>query len=116
MTTPTFAPATRRAKNFKLAVQGPSGSGKTLGALAVAAGLAEGKRFAVIDTENGSASLYADRYAFDVAEIGAPYLTKKYSDAVQAAITAGYPVVVIDSISHQWDGDGGILQRKEETD
>lgn len=113
---PSFSPASRRAVKLKIAVQGPSGSGKTLGALALAYGLAQGERIAVIDTENGSASLYADRYQFDTLEIGPPYLTKKYQEAVQAAIDGGYGALVIDSISHQWDGDGGILQRKEEKD
>lgn len=112
----TFKQATRQAAYLRIGVQGPSGAGKTLGALALAAGLAEGERFAVIDTENGSASLYADRYGFDVLEVTAPYLTSKYQEAVEAAVTLKYPVIVIDSISHQWDGNGGILQRKEETD
>lgn len=116
MTAPSFAPATRRAVKLKVAVEGPSGAGKTLGALALAQGLAEGGRIAVIDTENGSASLYADRYQFDTLELGPPYLTTKYQEAVQAAIDAGYAALVIDNISHQWEGDGSVLQRKEETD
>lgn len=111
-----FKQATREAASLKIGVQGPSGAGKTLGALAIAAGLAHGERFAVIDTENRSASLYADRFGFDVLEIAAPYLTEKYAAAVTAAMDAKYAVVVIDSLSHQWDGNGGILQRKEETD
>lgn len=114
--TASFAPASRRAVKLKIAVEGPSGSGKTLGALALAVGLAEGGRVAVIDTENGSASLYADRYAFDTLEIQPPYLTSKYKDAVQAAIAGEYAVLVIDNISHQWEGDGSVLQRKEEKD
>ena len=111
-----FKKATRTAQKVKIGVTGPSGAGKTLGALALAHQLAPTGKVAVIDTENGSASLYADRYAFDTLEIGPPYLTKKYVEAVNAAVEAGYEVLVIDSISHQWDGDGGILQRKEETD
>lgn len=112
----TFTRATRHTVKLKLAVQGPSGSGKTLGALALAQALAQGGKVALIDTENGSASLYADRYAFDTIVMHPPYETKKYEAAVKAAIAAGYSALVIDSISHQWDGDGGILQRKEETD
>lgn len=115
-TPPTFTRATRRAVKLKLAVQGPSGSGKTLGALALAQGLAQGGPIAVIDTENGSASLYADRYGFDTIQVAPPYLTSKYQQAVEAAAQGGYAVLVIDSISHQWDGDGGILQRKEAVD
>lgn len=111
-----FKRATRRAVRLKLAIQGPSGSGKSLGALALAAGLAEGGKVAVIDTENGSASLYGDRYVFDTLDLSPPYLTKKYLDAIEQAVEGGYKVLVIDSISHQWDGDGGILQRKDEAD
>jgi hypothetical protein len=112
----TFIRATRQAVKLKLAVQGPSGSGKTRGALALAQALAEGGKIAVIDTENGSASLYADRFAFDTIVMHAPYETGKYETAVKAALGAGYAALVIDSISHQWDGDGGILQRKEAVD
>lgn len=111
-----FKKATRRAVRLKLAVQGPSGSGKSLGALALAAGLTNGGKVAVIDTENGSASLYADRYGFDTLGLSPPYLTKKYLDALEQAVEGGYDALVIDSISHQWDGDGGILQRKDEAD
>lgn len=113
--TAVFTKATRSASKFKLSIQGPSGSGKTLGALALAKALSSG-RFAVIDTENGSASLYADRFDFDTLQIGAPYLSRKYHEAVAAAIQADYPLIVIDSLSHQWDGDGGILQRKTALD
>lgn len=110
----TFRKASRTAQKLKIGITGPSGAGKTLGALALAHQL--GSRIAVIDTENGSASLYADRYGFDTLEIGPPYVTEKYIEAVNAAVGVGYDVLVIDSISHQWDGDGGILQRKEATD
>jgi hypothetical protein len=113
---PLFQKATRTAQKLKIGLTGPSGAGKTFGGLALAQQLAQGARFAVIDTENGSASLYADRFGFDTLELQPPYLTAKYTEAVQAAIDAGYSVVLIDSISHQWDGDGGILQRKEEVD
>ena len=111
-----FRKATRTAQKLKIGVTGPSGAGKTLGALALAHQLAPSGKVAVIDTENGSASLYADRYTFDTLEIQPPYRTGKYAEAVSAAVEAGYEVLVIDSISHQWDGDGGILQRKEEVD
>lgn len=116
MTGPVFKKAERKAAKLKINVQGPSGSGKTMGALALAKGLAPTGKIAVIDAENGSASLYADDYAFDTLDIRPPYLTKKYMAAIRAAIDAGYEVIVIDSISHQWDGEGGILQRKDEAD
>lgn len=117
MTGSAFRKATREATKLKLAIQGPSGSGKTLGALEIARGLAgETGRIAVIDTENGSASLYADRVPFDVLELEPPFTSKRYLDALQAAVDAGYSVAVVDSLSHQWAGAGGILGRKEEVD
>jgi KaiC/GvpD/RAD55 family RecA-like ATPase len=105
-----FSKATREKIALKLAVTGPSGSGKTMSALRLASGL--GKKIAVIDTENGSASLYADSVEFDVAVLEAPYTVKKYVEAIKAAQAAGYEVVVIDSLSHEWAGEGGLLDQK----
>ncbi len=116
MAKPLFQKATRSAVKLKLGIQGPSGSGKTLGALAMAATMAGKDRFAVIDTENGSASLYADRFDFDTLNVGPPYTSLAYVEAIKAAVDAGYKVLVIDSLSHQWVGKGGILSRKEDMD
>jgi len=112
----TFKKATRQSVKIKLAVTGPSGSGKTEGALCLAEQLVPGRQIALIDTENGSASLYGDRHNFDVLDLSPPFLSKKFTDALDAAIAGGYDVVVIDSMSHQWDGSGGILDRKNEED
>jgi hypothetical protein len=100
-----------------MALTGPSGSGKTLSALLIAKGL--GSKIAVVDTEAGSASHYAGRPGcpeFDVLELRPPYTTDKYIEAIRAAQSAGYDVLVIDSLSHQWAGEGGLLQRKEQLD
>lgn len=114
MSTPAFRKATREAVKLKIAVQGPSGSGKTLGALEIARGL--GGKIALIDTENGSASLYADRLEFDVLDLEPPYTSARYLGALKMAVEAGYGVVIVDSLSHQWAGAGGILGRKEDAD
>jgi hypothetical protein len=117
MSTIQFQKATRHAVKLKLAIAGPSGSGKTLGALSLAKTLAgDAGTVVLIDTENGSASLYGDKYAFDVLNLGPPFTSARYLEAMEAAIEAGYSVLVIDSLSHQWSGDGGILSRKEELD
>jgi len=108
--------ATKQQVKLKLAVQGPSGSGKTLGAIALAMSLSHSKKVCVIDTEHGSASLYADRYAFDVIDLLPPYTSARYQEAIKAVSDAGYEALVIDSITHQWDGEGGILDRKAELD
>jgi hypothetical protein len=114
-----FAKASRQQQPVRFAITGPSGAGKTLGALVLARNLigVDGK-LAVIDTEAGSASLYADKVpgGFDAVNLRPPYLTRKYLEAIDAAITNDYEALVIDSITHQWDGEGGILQRKEQAD
>lgn len=113
-----FKKAARAAIKLKLAIAGPSGSGKTLGALALARTLAgDGGSIAVIDTENGSASLYGDKgTSFDVLDLTPPFTSARYVEAMQMAVDGGYTVLVIDSLSHQWSGEGGILARKEEMD
>lgn len=107
-----FQKAERKKSKLRLALTGPSGSGKTYGALLVAKGL--GGKIAVIDTEKGSASLYSDMVDFDVLELGAPYTPERYRQAVKAAENAGYNVIIIDSITHEWSGAGGCLELNDE--
>lgn len=111
-----FKKAERKQIFLKLAITGPSGSGKTFSALRLATGLGKNKKIAVIDTENGSASLYSDRFEFDVLEIGPPYSVEKYIKAMQDAVNEKYDVLIVDSITHQWKGEGGILNKKEQMD
>lgn len=103
----TFAPASKTEAKLRLAIIGPSGAGKTYSALAVATNL--GKRIAVIDTERGSASKYADQFRFDTWQL-TDYNPGNYVRALRAAVAAGYDVVVIDSMSHAWNGKGGALE------
>lgn len=110
----SFKKAERKKAKLKLAISGPSGSGKTMSALRLAKGI--GGKVALIDTENESASLYSDRFEFDTASLTPPYTTDKYLAALNGAVEAGYDIIVIDSISHQWAGEGGILNRKEQMD
>lgn len=106
-----FKKAERKQAKLRLALAGPSGSGKTMSALLMAKGL--GGRIAVIDTEHGSASLYADIADFDVLELHAPYSPERYAEAITAAEQAGYGVLIIDSYSHEWTGSGGCLESNE---
>lgn len=110
----SFKKAERKQVKIKLAINGPSGSGKTYSALRLAKGM--GGKIAVIDTEQGSASLYSDRFEFDTLTLGPPFTTDKYLDAINDAVKAGYDILVIDSISHQWAGQGGMLERKAQMD
>ena len=107
-----FKRAQRRQAKLRLALSGPSGSGKTTGALLIAKGL--GGKIAVLDTERGSASLYADLVDFDVVELGPPYTPEKYIEIIHEAEKAGYDTLILDSITHEWNGEGGILQIVDE--
>jgi hypothetical protein len=102
-----FTRAVKSRSKLRLGLIGPSGSGKTYSALAIASGL--GKRIALIDSEHGSASKYADLFQFDVAELTS-FSPQHYIDALKAAVAAEYDVVVIDSLSHAWSGRGGALE------
>src|SRR6186997_184010 len=102
--------AERKQAKIKMALQGSSGSGKTMGALLIAFGLCgDWGKIAVIDTENYSASLYAHLGNFSVVNITAPFSPEKYMEAIKLCEGAGIQVIVIDSISHEWEGSGGIL-------
>ncbi len=102
-----FHKAERKKARLRLALCGPAGSGKTYSALLIAQGL--GGRIALIDTEHESGSLYADLCEFDTASLTPPYTPEKYKNAIQAAEQAGYSVLIIDSFSHAWAGEGGLL-------
>lgn len=102
-----FRPAQRQQKKLRLALLGPSGSGKTFTALQIAAGL--GGRIAVMDTEHGSASLYADLAQFDTFQPDS-FEPERYIEAIRGAEEAGYGVIVLDSLSHAWAGKGGLLE------
>jgi len=104
----TFKKATKTSARLRLALLGPAGSGKTYSALAIAAGL--GQRIAVIDTEHGSASKYADRFGFDVLEL-TTFAPRTYVEALAAAEAEGYDVIVVDSLSHAWMGKDGALEQ-----
>ncbi len=105
-----FTKAQRKKVKIKMGVEGPSGSGKTYSALLIARGLVPGGKVAVIDTENDSASLYSHLYGYDTCSLAAPFTPEKYIEAINAAVSAGYDVLIIDSVSHEWAGKGGLLE------
>ena len=110
-----FQKATKSKARLRLAIDGPAGSGKTYTALAVATEIAKarGGRVAVVDTEHGSASKYADKFDFDTLEL-TNFHPQKYIDAIHEAEAAGeYAVIVLDSGSHAWDGKGGLLEQHD---
>jgi hypothetical protein len=110
-----FTKAVRKRAKLRLAVSGVAGSGKTTAALEIATGLLgkSGGRIAVIDTERGSASLYATSYEYDVMELNPPYSPERFIEAIEAAEKAGYDVLILDSITHEWNGSGGCCDINE---
>lgn len=103
-----FQKATKKQARLRMAIAGPSGSGKTYSALRIGTAMAD--RVAVIDTEHGSASKYADRFDFHTVNLGPPYSPERFIERIEAAEEEGFDLVVIDSLSHAWKGEGGILE------
>lgn len=103
--------ASRRKAKIKLALQGPSGSGKTKSALLIAYGLCGSwEKIAVIDTENRSADLYADLGPYNVLPLAAPFSPERYIEAIGVCLKAEMQVIIVDSVSLEWEGLGGILE------
>jgi len=107
-----FKRATKFESKLRLALSGPAGAGKTYTALTLATALADGGQVALIDTEHGSASKYADLFEFDTLCLET-FHPQKYIDAIHEAEAAGYSVLIIDSLSHAWSGQGGLLEEKD---
>jgi hypothetical protein len=97
--------ANRRRSKIRLLLQSPSGGGKTMSALLIAKGITEGdwSRVAVIDTENHSADLYSDLGEYQVLSLSQPFTPESYMQAIQTCEQAGMDVIIIDSITHEWE-------------
>jgi hypothetical protein len=107
-----FHKAERKRSKLRLAIAGPSGAGKTYSALLIGGGIVPIDKIAVIDTESGSADLYADLGPYSTLTVTPPYDPQKYIDAIHAAEQAGFELIVIDSLSHAWSGEGGLLDKQ----
>jgi hypothetical protein len=96
--------ASRKKASIKMSLQGPSGSGKTYSSLLIAYGLCnDWTKIAVIDSENHSSELYSHLGSYNVLQLSAPYTPEKYTQAIEACGQAGMQVIIIDSISHEWE-------------
>jgi len=104
-----FKKATKEQAKLRMGIIGPAGSGKTYTALLTARNLVPDGKIAVLDTERGSASKYADIFEFDVCELES-FHPENYIKTIQAAEEAGYDVLIIDSLSHAWTGKDGALE------
>lgn len=103
-----FRKATKTGSKLRMAICGPSGSGKTYTLLQIATEL--GGKIAMVDTEHGSASKYADLFDFDVFELD-NFDPAMISQIIRAAHAQGYASLVIDSLSHFWNGQNGELDQ-----
>lgn len=110
-----FKQAVREQVGLLIGLISPSGGGKTYSAMRLASGIVgQGNRFAVIDTESRRALHYADMFSFDHLELSPPFRPANYADAIRAADQKGYQAIIVDSCSHEWAGEGGILDWQEE--
>jgi len=106
--------ATRKQVKMRLNLSAPSGAGKTMSALLMAYGLiGDWSKIAVIDTENGSASLYSNLGEFNTIDLQAPFTPEAYIKALDECINAGMECIIIDSSSHEWSGKGGCIELNE---
>lgn len=103
--------ASRKQTKIKIMVSGPSGSGKTYSSLLLAKGLIGNfEKVALIDTERGSGDLYSDLGPYNTLTLESPFTPEKYIEAINTCVSAGMEVIIIDSMTHEWDGKGGILE------
>lgn len=111
----TSRTAQRQKAKLRIGLSGPSGSGKTYSALSLAKGLAgDWKKVAVIDTEQGSGELYSNLGDYIAIPFNAPFSPERYVEAITYAESLpGIEVIIIDSVTHEWEGKGGALQINE---
>jgi predicted ATP-dependent serine protease len=105
--------AERTKAKLRLGLAGPSGAGKTMSSLKLAKGITPAGRILMIDTERGSGDLYADLFDYDIITLQPPYKPEKYVEAIRAGEEAGYDTIIIDSLSHAWSDEGGILDQAD---
>jgi AAA domain-containing protein len=105
----SFAPAKREQVTLLIALAGASGSGKTYSALRLAKGMAPTGKIAFIDTEARRGLHYAEEFDFLHSDMRPPFRPAAFIEGIHAAEAAGAEVVIIDSFSHEYDGEGGIM-------
>ena len=108
-----YTKAVRDNSHLLIAFAGASGSGKTYSSMLVAQGICGKEPFAVIDTEAGRAKHYADQFDFEHIELLPPFTPERYTDAIKTAENRGFKAIITDSMSHEFDGEGGICDIAE---
>lgn len=106
--------AERKQSKIRVSMSGPSGSGKTYSALLLGRGLTDNwNKIALIDTENKRGDLYSDLGDYNIITLEAPFTPERFIEAIKTCETAGMEVIIIDSLSHEWEGQGGCLEANE---
>lgn len=110
-----IAPAVRAQVGLNIGLVGPSSSGKTFSALRIASGIQRivGGEIDVIDTENGRALYYADKFKFNHLRFGSPFSPDDYLAAIRFCAKRGSKTIIVDSMSHEHEGPGGVLEWHE---
>lgn len=102
--------AERKQSRIRIAIQGVAGGGKTYSSLLLAKGIAGSlNNVVVVDSEHSSADLYAHLGTYSVLPIDPPYSPEKYIHAIKICEDSGFDVIILDSISHEWEAEGGVL-------
>ena len=107
--------AVRENTNVLIALAGPSGSGKTYSAMQLATGLCAGEPFAMVDTEARRGLHYADQFDFEHISLGPPFTPARYLGAIAPLVAREFKAIVIDSGSHEWEGEGGVIEQADES-
>ena len=109
-----FIRAEKMFAKLRLWLYGISNSGKSYSALRLFKGI--GGKTAMINTETGRGEIYGNEFEYDIKTIQRPFTIDKYIEAIDEAVAAGYDNIIVDSVSHEWDGSGGILEKKGRLD
>lgn len=104
-----FTQAKKQQLKARLALDGPTGAGKTWTALSIASVLADGGKVAMIDTEKRSGLFYANKFDYEYEDFREPYEPHRLISMLKDAEASGFAVIIIDSFSHFWEGEGGML-------
>ncbi|RYE00014.1 MAG: AAA family ATPase [Sphingobacteriales bacterium] len=103
--------AQRQQVKLRMSISAPTGFGKTYSALLIAFGITgDWSKICVVDTENQSASLYSDLGLYYTIPLAPPYTTEKYIQAIDVCEKGGIEVIILDSVTHVWKGEGGLLE------
>ena len=100
----------REGINLMLAFAGPSGSGKTYSALMSATELCQDEGFLLVDTENNRGKHYADQFNFEQVDLRPPFTPEAFASEIKKGVDRDFRVIVVDSFSHEWEGEGGLIE------